>query len=117
LKRNEQAEKKKEKKKKKKEREKKERDGENHMPICLRLIIKTPSLLKHLKANQIKWQLKASYTLILSPGLSFVEASHQHSHPGGKCHLGWHLLGGRVIPPEPPRQRAAPPGAPGAEPQ
>ena len=28
------------------------------MPVCLRLIIKIPSQLKHLKANQMKWQLR-----------------------------------------------------------
>lgn len=42
---------------------KKEREEESHMPICLRVVIKTPSQLKRLKATQIKWQLKASYTL------------------------------------------------------
>lgn len=40
------------------------------MPVCLRLIIKTPSQLKRLKATQIKWQLKASYTL------SYLQAYH-----------------------------------------
>lgn len=75
----------------------------SHMPPRLRLIIKTPSQLKRLNATQIKWQLKASYTLsLLSPGLSRVEAGHQHSLPAGRCHSGWHLLGGCGVPPRRP---------------
>lgn len=52
------------------------------MPLCLRLIIKTPSQLKRLNATQIKWQLKASYTL------SYLQA-----------YLGWKLAISRASPP------------------
>lgn len=82
------------------------------MPICLRLIIKTPSLLKHLKANQIKWQLKASYTL------SYLRAYHLW-----KLAISGATLEGNVIwagifswgvwlPPSFAWARVAPPGAP-----
>lgn len=35
------------------------------MSACLRLVIKTPSQFKHLKANQMKYQLRLNYPVYL----------------------------------------------------
>lgn len=89
------------------------------MPLCLRLIIKTPSHLKRLNATQIKWQLKASYTLFYLQAYLGWKLAISRASPSGNAVWAGIFAEGVRVPPPPPRARPAaggPPGAPRAEP-